>query len=403
MIPRSAPSRASRLVLPGLLVALASLAASCDSVPLTAPTQSTIVLFANANNVALHASADITAIVNESGGTPVQNGTVVTFSTTLGTIDPSDARTHNGRVTVKFNAGGLSGTARISAFSGPANATALELKIGGAAATRVQLTAEPAQVPSTGGTVDLIATVTDDDGNRLSGVPVTFTASAGRLGSTSVTTDGAGVGRTTLTTDRETTVSAIAGGAQSQQVTIRANQAPSVNISVTTSNPQSGQPVNFSISVTAGTNSSAVREVVVDFGDGTRESLGRVTGTQSITHVFLGDGSYRVTATVTDTSGEQNSTSTVVVVVPVQVSMNLNTSPLFPRVNTPVTVTVTISPSNVRIVRYDFDFGDGTVASQSNNTINKIYTSTGVFTIVVTAVTSDGQAITARADISVTI
>jgi hypothetical protein len=62
--------------------------AGCDKVPLTAPTESTIQLFANGSSVPLTGGVDLIATVTEGPGTPVQNGTVVTFTTTLGRIEP---------------------------------------------------------------------------------------------------------------------------------------------------------------------------------------------------------------------------------------------------------------------------------------------------------------------------
>ncbi len=88
------------------LVAFALSVAACDKVPLTAPTESTISLFATASSISATGSTDIVATVIESAGTPVQNGTVVTFTTTLGRIEPLDARTQNGKVTVKLTGDG---------------------------------------------------------------------------------------------------------------------------------------------------------------------------------------------------------------------------------------------------------------------------------------------------------
>jgi len=94
--------------------------AACDKVPLTAPTGSTITLFVNPTSVEAYGSADVTAVVVESGGTYVHNGTQVLFFTSLGTMEPSEAQTRNGSVTVKFRAGSQGGDAVITAVSGAA-------------------------------------------------------------------------------------------------------------------------------------------------------------------------------------------------------------------------------------------------------------------------------------------
>ncbi len=88
-----------------LIVASVLTWAACDKAPLTAPTGSTITLFVNPAVILTNGTANVTAVVLESSGTPVQNGTLVSFYSNIGAIDPADAQTFNGRVTVKFRAG----------------------------------------------------------------------------------------------------------------------------------------------------------------------------------------------------------------------------------------------------------------------------------------------------------
>src|SRR5690606_34000696 len=104
--------------------------AACDKAPLTAPTDSEVVLFASSTVVPLNGNVEITANVLEPGGIPVQNGTQVNFVTTLGTLQPAEARTQGGRATVRLVAGGTSGIARVSAFTGGASAEGLEVFVG---------------------------------------------------------------------------------------------------------------------------------------------------------------------------------------------------------------------------------------------------------------------------------
>ena len=109
----------------------------------------------------------------------MQNGTLVTFTTTLGSVEPREVRTNDGKATARFVASSTSGKATIRAFSGSAQSEALELSVGAAAATRVVLNVTPGSLPVGGGTVTITATVNDENGNRLPGVPVTFTSSSG--------------------------------------------------------------------------------------------------------------------------------------------------------------------------------------------------------------------------------
>ena len=226
-----------------LAVTAALAAASCDKVPLLAPTNSTISLIASVTVLPTNGTADITAAVIESAGTPVQNGTVVTFTSSLGTIEPRDARTSNGQVTVRFIAGAQSGAAKIGAFSGGAKAEELEILVGGAAAGALSVRANPAIVPTTGGTADIIATVVDTGGNPLRGVPVTFSTTFGQLSQGTAISDTAGEARTQLTTNVNATVTARVGGgatAPTATVTVEARSAPAVTISAGTTQHRRG-------------------------------------------------------------------------------------------------------------------------------------------------------------------
>ena len=102
----------------------------CDSLPLLAPTGSTVRLVAGQAVIPLDGESLITASVTEEAGTPVQNGTEITFSTTLGTLDTQQARTTDGRASVRLLAGTVAGTAMVTAFSGSATAEPLSIQIG---------------------------------------------------------------------------------------------------------------------------------------------------------------------------------------------------------------------------------------------------------------------------------
>ena len=103
-----------------LILVLISSGGACETLPLLAPTDSTIDLLANPAVISLGGKTTITAVVTEPAGTSVPNGTLVTFSATLGTLDPIEAQTSDGRASVNFSAGSVSGTATITAFSGDA-------------------------------------------------------------------------------------------------------------------------------------------------------------------------------------------------------------------------------------------------------------------------------------------
>jgi hypothetical protein len=173
-------------------------------VPLLAPTGSTISLTAAATALPPNGSTDIIAQLIESSGTPPHSGTLVTFTTSFGTVQPSQAETDvSGRVKVRFVAGTGSGTATITALSGGVSASgnnSVKIVCGAAAVGRVIVTANPTLVPALGGTTAITAFVLDINGNPLNSVPVSFATTAGSLANSIVNADQNGQAQTTLRT-----------------------------------------------------------------------------------------------------------------------------------------------------------------------------------------------------------
>lgn len=382
------------------LVAGALLATACDKVPLTAPTESTIQLFATATSVSPTGSTDIVATVIEQAGTPVQNGTVVSFTTTLGRIEPAEARTQNGKVTVKLTADGRSGIAQITAFSGGAISEKLELPIGSAAAETVTVRAEPARLSPGGGSAQIVALVRDVAGNPLAGASVAFTTTAGTLSSGVAQTDANGEARSTLVTARESTITATVG-AKSGQITVQVDSSPSVTISVSPAAPIENQAVTFSLTVTLATGGLPITQARIEFGDGESRQLGALSGTTSVGHVYRNSGTYGVVLTLTDAAGNVSAQQTVVVVAPeAAIGVVLSYSPAAPIVNQVVTFTaITTLPTGVSIERYEWTFGDGTSSTTTGNQRTKIYTSPGTRKAHVTAVGTNGRTGVGEADI----
>jgi hypothetical protein len=365
-------------------IALPIVIASCDKVPLLAPTGTVINLFPTTNTVSLNSQVDIVATAIENGvdvgtgtgtsssragaGTPVQNGTVISFTTTLGRIEPSEARTHNGQVTVKLITATQSGTATITAYSGGASKT-ISLKVGTAAASHVQLTANPQTLGSAGGTSRISALVTDEGGSPVGGIPVTFSTDQGSLDPTTGTTDNSGVATTTLTTSATATISAAAGGVPAQiiKVNVGAKALSGFVVSSGTA-PTVGVPVVFT--VTPGANAN-VQNVHVSFGDGGSQDLGAISAATTVTHVYDSPGTYTATATGTDATGSSTlSTSVVVGAAAVTVAVSGNT------VNSPIQFTATV-PANTAVDHYTWTFDDGTSFQTSGNQTTHVFATRG--------------------------
>lgn len=382
------------------LVALATVA--CDKVPLTAPTGSTVSLTTNTDILPINGTAEVTATVIESAGTFVQNGTVVTFTTNLGTLEPAEARTQNGRASVRLHAGTRSGRATIRAVSGSAGGGSGEvasnevvIDIGGAAAGRVTLNAAPSSVPASGGTATITAVVFDVSGNRLPGVPVSFSTTAGSLSPSVATSDGNGEARATLTTTRTATVTAVVGGAgdAAVQATIEilATALPTVTVTPSPANPFAGQTVTFAITATAA-DGAAIRTVSVDYGDGQIDSLGPTT---SVSHIYRSPATYTIRVTAEDTNGSRGSGSTTIVVSPApQPLVNLQANPQTVNLGEVVNFTVTVTPQGgyTPIVdSVDWDFGDGNTARNNSLTRPHLYGRSGNFGPSATVHFTDGS------------
>lgn len=380
-------------------ITILSCALACDKVPLLAPTGSVISLFATSSTVPLNSEIEIVANVIENGtassststtptppggttgtpttptstttagaGTPVQNGTLVSFTTTIGRIEPSEARTNNGQVRVKFISSGQSGTATITAFSGGASGKLENLKVGTAGVERVLVSASPQTLGPSGGTSTITARVEDASGTGLAGVPVTFFADPGTLSSSSTTTDAFGNAQTTLTTSRASKVTVNVAG-KTAEVSIGLNPRTGVTIAAPTTPVSAGQPATFTVGVGSTAN---VRDVTVDFGDGRSQSLGAISGSTTVQHTYSESNTYTVRATAIEASGFTEQVSTSITVLPGQPpAVIITASNNNPTIGETVIFTATVSGATSTIIRYEWNFGNGAVPPTAETTGNR--------------------------------
>ena len=145
-------------------------------------------------------SSTITATVKDAAGSPVADGTAVTFSTTYGTLSSSSVTTTNGIATtvLTFSAGDSSST--VTATSGSVSATVVvTYTVTPGVPSVIILQAAPATVILPSETSIITAIITDASGNPVAdGTVVTFTTTLGTLSSTSATTVN-GIATTILT------------------------------------------------------------------------------------------------------------------------------------------------------------------------------------------------------------
>jgi hypothetical protein len=393
------------------LALLAALSASCEKAPLYAPTGTTIRLTANTQVLAINGTAEIVASVLEPGGYAVQNGTMVTFTTSLGSVIPSEVGTTNGKATVIFTAGTQAGTAVINAYSGANSTTGstttgtggattttgsgVSIVIGAAAANTLVLTASPSSLSQTGGTSVITATVYDTNNNALPGVQVSFSTDQGTLSPVMGVTNGFGQAQTSLTTNQTATVTATAG-AKTGTAKVTATALPTVTLTGPTTTPTAGLTSTFSLSVSAGSGSAPISTVVLDFGDGSSMNLGALNSSTSVPHVYQISGSFMVRATALDTSGQSTSMAIPIVVYP-SVPFTLTVTGPSGRVGTPINLTAVPAAGSPAIVSYTWNFGDGTSVTTTVAAVSHIYTSIPAgytsypYVVTVTALGVDGR------------
>jgi hypothetical protein len=397
-----------RRVLPVLAIlagiGLPFVVASCDKVPLLAPTGTVINLFATANSVSLNSQVNIVATAIENGvdvgsgsgstgtagaGTPVQNGTLISFTTTIGTIEPAEARTHNGQVTVKLVTGAQSGTATITAYSGGASKT-LQVRVGTAAAGTIQLTANPQTLGPGGGASIISATVTDEGGAPVSGVPVTFSADNGTLSPPTATTNDSGIATTTLTTSQKATVTANVAG-KTAEVTVNLNPRTGITLTGPTTSVAAGVPASFTVGVGSTAN---IKNVTIDFGDGSKESLGALSGQTTVQHTYTTSGTFSVRATAVDASGFSETVATSITILPGQPpAVTITASNSSPTIGETVLLTATVNGATSSILKYDWNFGAGAVTPTAETTGNQVtvtYNTAGTKIITVTVTQATG-------------
>lgn len=139
-------------------------------------------------------SVSITADVRDSSGSPVPRGTVLTFSTTLGSIPSSSQADANGRAIVSLTSSLTSGVAEVTCRAGSVTQkTTVEFKGGSdSAVATISLSAEKSEIPADGkSSTSITATLKDSFGQAVpKGTSVSFSTSLGRIpNSTGYTND----------------------------------------------------------------------------------------------------------------------------------------------------------------------------------------------------------------------
>jgi hypothetical protein len=177
--------------------------AACNQAILTAPAGTTLTVIANPTFVPAHGGVSVvSALLVESAGTPVADGTVVQFFTNLGRIE-EQGKTNDGVARVNFVSDSRSGTATVTATSGGITPKEVTITVGSALPARVMVGATPQRITDSRSS-QIVATVLDENGNPVPNTPVFFSVvgSTERMesGGEAVFTDNDGRARDVLRT-----------------------------------------------------------------------------------------------------------------------------------------------------------------------------------------------------------
>jgi PKD repeat protein len=296
--------------LAGLLLAAVTFV-GCDEGTPVAPSGAILRMSAYPTRIAKTGTSTITVSVQRSNGNPVNPGTEVRLSANIGIVDGVATTDDAGIANATLRGDGRVGTSTVTAFSGASEPVTLDVAIGQlAVAMRFQVT--PSSIPETGGTLELLALVTDDQSQPLAGALVNFRTEVGTLasGGRFIESNANGEARDRLTVsasdlqtipDDSFEVTAEVGGtggaiiSRTFQVGIQRPPQASFTFQVV------GLSVAFSDTSTGGPTAWTW-----DFGDGTPVSTQR-----NPVHTYSAPGSYLVTLTVRNASGSDTAANVV--------------------------------------------------------------------------------------------
>lgn len=266
-------SRASACLAVGVLAALAAGTPGCDRPTPVAPEGTILSISANPARIELNASSIITVIARRADGTPVNDGTVINLSTSLGSIEASVETNDAGVATATLQGGDRVGLATVRASSGASAEVMADVEVG-SVASLLSLEANPNAVSQDADQTDisLVAVLQDDFGSLLPNVPVTFSTEVGSLasGGAAIFTDTSGQALDTLTV-RRVDISNLAEAFFT--VTARATGEGGVAIEETVDIDILGGPVSMFFSANP-TSVSSETGGVVDLTAGVRDGAG---------------------------------------------------------------------------------------------------------------------------------
>jgi hypothetical protein len=246
---------------------------SCDGqVPLTVTDGAIFNIDANPRSIPLNGGVSTITILAfksaEDGGGTVPDGTQFFLTTTIGVIEERVA-TENGIARASLRSDGRAGTATVTARSGPGDGVTVDVDVGRGETINIRLTANPATLGPQDTSSLIVATVTDDFGNPLAGIPLVFRTTNGSMASRGsvLTTDNAGQASDRLflpESEEDASVTAVSGSVESEAVTVdRGNDLEVIIDSVSPATGRRGTQLDVTI-----TGQNFQPGATVSFGSG---------------------------------------------------------------------------------------------------------------------------------------
>jgi PKD repeat protein len=311
-------------------------AVGCDKASPVAPSGSILAVSANPTRIPLNGTSTITIVGRKPDGNPLNPGTEIHLSASLGSIPSIVTTNGSGTATAIFQSNGRLGTARISAAVGTAPAgggtttdtpppstptsASIDVQVG-SVTTTIILQPTPTTLPATGGRVSLLAILRDDSGQPIANQGVNFTTELGTLASrgNTVMTNASGVATDTLRLSEQD----LANNASSVTVTVHATGAAGAAVTQTANiQIQGDRPVasftydrgNTDLEVQFIDTSTAPGELTYswNFGDGGSSV------DPNPRHTYAAPGSYTVVLTVTAAGLSDTATARITVPVTTQ-------------------------------------------------------------------------------------
>ena len=284
---------------------------SCKPASDAARGGSQLFVSADPEAIAENGTSTLTVTGTDENGAPLPDGTEVSFEVDLaGNVSPRTVRLQNGTATSTYHATFVSGDVTITAFSGSVEATTT-ITVADTIHEDIFVTASPATFGNGGGSSLITAAVTDDSGNPITNLGVTFSSDTGTLqsGGATIDTNSKGVATDTLVTTETATVTATTDDGFSGTVQVQVGVGRIVcHMSVSTSAPKVGESITF-----LDTSDDPDQRIVRyhwDFGDSTSADG------KNVQHSYNAAQTYSVVHSVVDSGGN----TTFCDPVPVQVT-----------------------------------------------------------------------------------